>query len=152
MCVWSDFCTENCHNYKLHCLIAIGSLYIPQYTVHCTVKVTLRWLCTVEYPLDFVDPRDQWRGITERNRRTNVSRLPVITDVPKNCHGLGSETSWLHSQTQSFNLTDSIPFCCNLCQTDICKYIVNSRLTLVKLEQRCVSCVQLLLVVGRTGL
>jgi len=65
-------------NCTLHCLIAIGCLYIPRYTVHCTVKATLPWLCTVQLPLHNVDLHGQWREITDWNRRTNVWRFTVI--------------------------------------------------------------------------
>jgi hypothetical protein len=65
-------------NCMLHCLIAIGCLYIPRYTVHCIVKATLPWVCTVELSLHNVDLHGEWRGITDWNRRTHIIRFPVI--------------------------------------------------------------------------
>ena len=51
MLVYSACALNILINCMLHCLIAIGSLYILRYTVHSIVKATLPSLCTVQLPL-----------------------------------------------------------------------------------------------------
>jgi hypothetical protein len=102
-------------NCMLHCLIAIGCVYIPQYTVHDIVKATLPWLCTVELRLHNLGLHGQWREITDRNGRTDVLWCPVIINRPVDVTPYGSNTPWRHSQAQCFNFSDSSTALCVVC-------------------------------------
>ena len=86
-------------NCMLHCLIAIGCLYIPRYTVHSIVKATLPSLRTVHLPLHNMNRHGQWREITDCNRRTDGLRFTVIINGPLDVTAYGSDTPWRHSQT-----------------------------------------------------